>query len=258
MENLLKFWTGYTPSATDKFHPDDREDLEASIRHQNVVRCASLEEYIGSNENHRTTGKIHANLLPQPFLGDLKNADIYFVLFNPGFSDASYYEADCKALSERIAANLSGAHNEQYPFMYLDPNLCWTGGYRWWEQRLYPYVSLLGRKDGYHAGAKALSKRVAAVELFAYASRTPPWDGKKRDDALKKIPSSKVAIEAISAIVEKAKTGNAVVMFKRNAAELLGIEEKPEENLYKCGSNQGFQIGLKSVAGKRLKEWLGC
>ena len=71
-----------------------------------------------------------------------------------------------------IAQDFTGT---EFPFIWLDPEYCWHGGFRWWESKLRPILRIIAEnklRGNYLSALRSLSKRLAAVELVPYHSST--------------------------------------------------------------------------------------
>ena len=89
------------------------------------------EEFIGSDAfGDFDETKFHLSLLPVPYLGNLRTADIFILHLNPGFGLEEYADdADpClrTALRHTLKQRLDAA---EYPFCKLNPALCRTAGF---------------------------------------------------------------------------------------------------------------------------------
>lgn len=261
MNALLNFWAKYRASPNSKFHPCDRARLQELNRQGDVdfVDARNLDEYIDSGHSHHDGSHLHVHLLPTPYLGNPKKADIFFILMNPGFSDDAYFALSNKQFQNRLRQNLNGNAGENYAFLYLDPRYCWTSGYQWWEQKLYRFGDVIAGNENltHREGMQKLSQRICAIEMFPYASRALPWHGPNRENVLASIQSSLAAERAAKFAYKKALDGKALVVLKRNAASLLRIRQNKGRKVFVCAATQGFQIGRQSDSGKALKKWLG-
>ncbi len=115
---------------------------------------------------------LHLSLVPVPYAGDLENAEIVILLTNGGFSDGDYFFEDYTGVRQSLFDNLHQKPGREFPFFCLDPNLAWSGPFRWWEPKLRPIIELLMAEGmSYPNALKLLAKKIAVVELFPYHSR---------------------------------------------------------------------------------------
>jgi hypothetical protein len=108
-------------------------------------------------------------------MGDLQRADIFLLLLNPGFNVADYCaEWNVPDFRQRMERNLyQRLEGAKFPFLFLDPELCWHPGYRWWERKLRDVPVVLARErygGRYREALRELSTRIAAIELVPYHS----------------------------------------------------------------------------------------
>ena len=117
---------------------------------------------------------VHLSHLPAPFWGDLQRARVLIFLKNPGFDNTDYYlESQPDFREAHLHGLQSPAEPLPFPFIHLDPRFSWSGSFLWWEQRLRPILDALIADDGltYQQALHALSRQIAAVQLFPYRSR---------------------------------------------------------------------------------------
>ena len=100
------------------------------------------DSYIASDDyGGKTNKRLHLGLYPQPYIGDVTNASIYILLLNPGLGPIDYYSETGENGSENFRAALrnnlkQNFEDNEYPFMFLDPQFSWHSGYTWWHERL--------------------------------------------------------------------------------------------------------------------------
>jgi hypothetical protein len=102
-------------------------------------------------------------LLPVPYLGNLKRAKIILLCLNPGYNrnldkkaheDKYYYQENLKSLN----------FESHTPFYCLDPRFDYSGGYRWWVRLLKPLIR--------EFGLKTLSEKLMCLQYLGYHSKT--------------------------------------------------------------------------------------
>ena len=116
----------------------------------------------------------HLGLLPQPFMGDLKNAEIYVLTLNPGYTPTDYFGEYCvSGFRQALLRNLRQDHNwNTTPNLHLEPQYAWSGGYGYWHDRLSGVIEKFGkeRRMPYAKARSELGKKLAIIELFPYHS----------------------------------------------------------------------------------------
>ena len=105
---------------------------------------------------------LHLALLPEPYSGDLHNADIFILQANPGFDGSEYAEQyGSEEFRNRLIRSIEQKFEETaFPHVYFDT--CFNGhaGYRSWSARLRGIAT-----------DRILAKRIATLDLFPYHSR---------------------------------------------------------------------------------------
>lgn len=202
-KELIEFWRKFEgkPDQDGPYvHPEDQTLLGGDI-----------EERPSSDFEYLSTDGLKTALLPGPFQGDIESAKIIVCMLNPGVGLDSLHEVRDrkfrKAMMRQLRQHLKGV---EYKFLSLDPEYCWTGGFSWWSRkfnRLIVELMKLGLTE--EASRKRVAKHVAAVELFAYPSRT--FGSKKLVARKPEIPSSKIMK---SWIRQKAKNGAHIIVAR--------------------------------------------
>lgn len=107
--------------------------------------------------------QVVSDMYPEPFLGS-HNADIIFLNLNPGFGGEEDLKNHKKnnAFVKLLRKNLIQEEME-YPFLFLDPIISETPGYKWWNARLRTLIEKVDRKN--------LAKSLLCLEFFPYHSK---------------------------------------------------------------------------------------
>lgn len=164
---LTKFWDQCPLDKSPYQHPCDMLD-SGSI--QQDVGCYA--DYVSAfKESRLDDTKFHLGLLPQPYHGDLENAEAIILLKNPGFHASDYIAEEGfpefrKSIVKTIRQRM-GSH------MFLDPNWAWTSGFTWWESKLRKVGRCIADhkfNGDYPKALACLSRRVACLELVPYHS----------------------------------------------------------------------------------------
>ncbi len=171
-EGLVEFWKRCRLQRPRFIHPDDREKLDSS---QVATRLCDFDAYVKKPEFDKRD--LNLSLCPIPYSGNIKKADIFILLLNPGLGYTDYWgEQNVRALRDRLRANLYQSFDGiEFPFMWLDPEFCWHGGFAWWEKKLQKTILRLAEihfRGSYYRAAKSLSKRLACLELIPYHSHS--------------------------------------------------------------------------------------
>jgi len=109
------------------------------------MRCNWQEAFRAPDFCAPGDNKLHLSLLPQPFIGDVKNASIYILELNPGLGPSDYYgESEVPEYHDALLANLQQDFSKSdLPFLFLDPKFAWHGGFDWWHGKLAKVIEEL-------------------------------------------------------------------------------------------------------------------
>jgi hypothetical protein len=193
---------------------------------------------------------VHAGLVPVPYLGDLRSAEVVICLLNPGFGPVDYFAEDDEAFRKATWANLVQQDQSQdFPFFVLDPNFSWTGAFTWWWRKLQPVITEIKTKNPKITteGAIAiLGKKLAAVELIPYHSYRAPFTKK----TVEELESTRLAKEGVEAL----RKNGALVVYIRSV-KLWGKDYgdddyEPKNSEIRYPANSGQSASLKMVADK--------
>ncbi|HET9394211.1 MAG TPA: hypothetical protein VFO29_11915 [Candidatus Rubrimentiphilum sp.] len=243
------FWRRYDKRKPPFVHPDDEPALK---RHPSCV-FTSLEEYVQSRQFGVRDGTLHFGLHPAPFSGDLTTADIFVLLLNPGFDTVDIYGEYSvpefrRATEKTLAQDLKG---ENFPFVYLDPQYCWSGAYRWWERKLRDVLSVLAFQKSvrYYDALKICSEHLATIELIPYHSASAPR-------ALERLPSATAAKEYVRTnLVPRAHRGEITLIVTRQIGNWgVEIPTEPTQDivLYDTGLTRGAPLTSSSPGGAAI------
>jgi len=114
---------------------------------------------------------LHLDLLPVPFVGNLKTASVFLLMLNPGFSPRDYFaEYTVPKFRSSLLDNLRQVRG--CSFMYLDPQFSWHGGYDYWHTKLRQIIVAFAQTSGisYGRARRVFQSRIAALELVPYHS----------------------------------------------------------------------------------------
>lgn len=158
---LIDFWRNFFPKNNKVMvHQKDETVVQAFQNNPNNKRKDGENDF-----NYLSRDGLKLELPPFPILGDLKNAKVVICMLNPGVNTSDLKVFSDSKLKKRLENNLKQNFSDvEFPFPFLDPDLCWTGGFRWWHRKFKHIVGNDLEK------MKHASNHVAAVELFAYPS----------------------------------------------------------------------------------------
>jgi hypothetical protein len=173
-ESLIEHWRDFDPVAGRPYvHPKDVEWMQSNWPDALKGKLyESWSSYTAGERFGMQDNLLHLSLVPVPYAGDLENAEIVIFLTNGGFGDADYFFEDYLGVRQSLLDNLHQKPGREFPFFCLNPDLAWSGPFRWWEPKLRPIIKLLiGNNMSYTSALKVLAKKIAVVELFPYHSR---------------------------------------------------------------------------------------
>ncbi|MGA2898257.1 MAG: hypothetical protein ABSE27_11780 [Acidobacteriaceae bacterium] len=199
--------------------------------------------------------RLHLSLMPGPYLGDLSCAEFVILQINPGLAYTDYWaESKVPEFRVRLKDNLRQSFNGiEFPFPFLDPQFCWTGGFTWWEKKLRGVLTLIADRkfDGsYFEALRDLSRKLASVELVPYHSRT--FGAQK---LITKLPSVKMVKKFVhERLVPDAKAGKlTLIVMKKGSFWGLPMGQKGIV-VYPPRQAQASSLGPESPGGRAILE----
>ena len=216
----------------------------------------SWKDYYSTADFDRPEQKgLHLGLIPQPYCGDLENAEIYILMLNPGLHPTDYYgELEVPAFRKAAIDNLKQTGNKQYPFVFLNPEFSWHGGYDWWHGKLKGVIAELAKYKNisYAESRQMVSKKIASIELFPYHSKSfahHAW--------IDKLESVRLVKSYVNDyIVPKVKSGNATVIVTRQT-KVWGLKNGTNSIVYSAGKARSASLSPNSDGGKAIIKRLG-
>jgi hypothetical protein len=191
-----------------------------------------------------------------PFAGDLNRADIFILALNPGFQFSNYW-AEYKSYQYRECIERTlrqDFENVEFPFLSLDPALCWYSGFMYWEKKLRDVLLIIAETQfsgSYFDAMRSLAKRLAVIELIAYRSQS--FAAHK---LIKQLPSTAIARNHVkSNLLPRAIRGEIAIIVTRQVAS-WGIEEDGVGSgclcVYKGAQTHGSSLSSRSEGGRAI------
>jgi hypothetical protein len=168
---IVEFWKACQLEKPPFVHPEDAPVLKSRFGDLSKDLPGSFKEFVASARFGQFADKnFHFALYPHPYAGDLSRADIFILQLNPGMNLAHYHvEWNGPAFRSIMVRNMrQDLEGRDFPFWPLDPDLCGTPGFRWWESKLRDVCTIIAQKkyDGrYVEGLRAMSQRLALIEF---------------------------------------------------------------------------------------------
>jgi hypothetical protein len=225
-------------------------DKKNSVHHEDYNKYIKL-----SHSNYPRSNTFHLGLYPQPFAGDLVNAQIFILLLNPGFLFTSYYEEHHHPdFKQSLKNTLKQDLDKDFPFMWLNPKFLWTSGGQYWFRKLRSHLDKYRKENkiSYYETLSFFSKKIAVLQLYPYHSEaSPSLSGQLESTTLAK----KLLTENLLHRTEDGNTGIIVTRQSRN----WGVENESENLIIYNGNEcRGANLGInihdleKSTRGGKL------
>ena len=253
-DDLIKFWRRCSLTEPPFAHPDDWPILRKLQGRYIDEEPKDFQRFVSSSRfGDFTDTRLHLSLMPIPYGGDLRVADIIVLLLNPGFSFTDYYAethmpAYRRRLEQTLAQDFEGI---DFPFVWLDPEFCWHSGFVWWEGKLRDVITRIAKEkfNGRYVDAlRDVSKRLAHVELVPYHSSSFG-----AHQLIEDLPSvHAVRRFAQEALVKAANQGARTIIVTRQAASWRLPADTRNLAVYEGGHTRGASLGSKSLGGRAI------
>jgi hypothetical protein len=255
---LIDFWQRCDVSKAPFAHPADLPILRADSRWIEDG-AVDFDAYIaGPRFADPNDDRLHLSLLPVPYVGDLRNAEIVILLLNPGFGYSDYWaESYGPDFRKRSIETLHQSFGDtDFPFMFLDPTFCWHGGFLWWEKKLREVIREIAArkfKGNYREGLRSLSSKLACVELVPYHSSS---FGEHR--LIEKLASVQAARDFVrGGLMADAQANKRTVIVTRQV-KAWGVKPGTANLvIYEGGHTRGASLGPNSSGGKAILQRYG-
>ena len=187
---LTKFWRRCQLEKPPYVHPCDEQTIRS------VQSCSGgYDKYVEAFEKSKLSKTaFHLGLLPQPYHGDLENAQVIILWRNPGFHPSDYVAEEKYPEFRQLIKDTIRQRVRSH--MFLNPKWIWTGGFDWWESKLRKVAQQLVAHNKFEDCPSALADlaaNVASVELIPYHSVSFGKSRKYRN--LTQMPSANAARE---------------------------------------------------------------
>lgn len=189
--------------------------------------------------------KIHTEIMPAPFMGDVRNAPIVILMLNPGYDpkeeERGFY-SEYKHFWQNEIQHIPSITD--LPLFCLDEQYCKFSPY--WNDKLKPIISV--------AGKDKVAKHICKIQFFPYHSKkykNIPKKILKNGNFDKYLPSQEYNFQ----LVRKAISRNAIIIIPR-AVKIWeeAIEElKDYKNKYSTNSYGNIILSEKNLGKGYLK-----
>ena len=259
LDRLTSFWQSYKLTEPPFMHPADREVLERyRDKGRRYIDTEAKKDFAAFLKSRLfgdfSDPRFHLSLVPSPYVGDLHKAKIFVLSLNPGLSFEDYYAEMCvqkfrDRLKKTLVQDLDGV---EFPFIFLDPEFCWHGGFRWWERKLRGVIRMIAedRFNGRYLDAlRDVSKRLASLELIPYHSASF-----KAASLIRILPSAReIKCFAQAALPRDVERGDKTVIVTRKVNEWDLHTSSRNLVLYEGAAEaQAARLDPKSPGGKAI------
>ncbi len=258
MEEIIKYWSEFDQNKLDHVHIHD-EDRKIDFKNKQIKDVINYHDFIHHEKFGNVKNELHFNLLPEPYVGDIKNATIYILLLNPGFSIADYYVESKDDLRQSILNSIKQEFkDEEYPLIWLNPKYLWTPGGQWTERKLKDlicHVKETNENYSYSDALKHVSKKVAIIQLVPYHSKS--FGLGKRMMKMESVNRIKKFVK--NDIIKKAEKDKACIIQTRSISEWnLNLHKDNTKNIiiYDRGQRRSASLSEKSPAWEKMKEFI--
>ncbi len=201
-------------NSTPHLFPGD-EFLRRPDNEDSVCASQSFDTFIKSDNFGTSDRRLHINLLPIPYVGNLEKATIYILMSNPGLSNGDYYAEDRSPdFKNALVRNIRQEfETTDFPFLFLNPRFAWHPGFGYWHGKLKGFAKVIREECGltYQEALEYLAKQIACLELVLYHSEKFP-----EGDLVNELLSVECVVDYVhKVLVRKAERGQALLIVAR-------------------------------------------
>lgn len=256
-QDLIDYWKRCDFGSPPFLHPEDKPFLYQRNGTYIDDRNYDLGRFLASSRfGDFGDNRLHLSLYPSPYGGNLATADIVVLLLNPGFNLTDYYgETEVAGFRSRLLATLHQSLDDaEFPFMWLDPGLCWHGGFQWWEKKLRPILRRIAGHKGisYLEAMRDLSRRLAHVELVPYHSQNFAAGG-----LIRKLPSVRTVKQFVKNNLEVAAANGSKTVIATRRIRDWDLASQTKIIIYSGGQTRGASLGPETPGGMAILEKYG-
>lgn len=256
--NLLDAWANWSACSAPFIYDDDQKvmntkrSLNATVIHKSWKDAIKAPDFCAPGDN-----RLHLGLLPQPFFGDVRRASVYILMLNPGLGPTDYYgEYEVPAYRTALLDNLKQKfHNDKNPFLFLDPQFAWHGGFDWWHGKLAKVIECLASywNISFAEARVRLGSKLASIELIPYHSLS----FRDSDKWLRNLCTVKLAKSYVSEFVfPRVRQRKAIVIVTRKVKE-WNLPHLDGVFTYTSGQARGAHLTPDSPGGRAILRHFG-
>jgi hypothetical protein len=249
MIELVEFWKSCDLSHPPYVHDCDQPYIDAAANVSKVILRTHREFVEHPTFGDENDSSLHLGLLPVPYQGNLSKADIFIIMLNPGLGLSDYQTEEDEKHAEQVRFIIKQNFADvEYPFLSLNPNYAWTGGFQWWERKLRKVIRQVAIGhcgNDYAAALRSMSQRLAAIEIFPYHSRNF-----KAGSLRSSLPSVRKAKEFVQGLLPRARKGEITIIVSRGIKS-IGIDDHKLAN-YDPKLARGASLGPGTQGGAAI------
>jgi hypothetical protein len=251
--DLISCWRSCNLTAPPYLFPDDVSRMANS----DFKVFQSFDGYVASKEFGLSSDtSLHAGLLPLPFVGNLENASVFILMLNPGLSAGDYFaEQNSPEFRNTCIRNLRQENgNDDYPFVFLNPQFAWHPGFGYWHKKLDDIIEKLARQSGmaYQEAMSKLAKNLTCLELIPYHSKSFG-----SAPLLNILPSVSVMLSFVHEILIPKAEDDKVVIIATRSVKNWRLPEHENIITYEGGETRSAHLSLTSRGGVAIANRLG-
>ena len=255
---LLEAWANTRFDQPPYVFEADVPILRSSPRAKDLDIIGRSCDEVAKHPDYDSEKSLHFSLLPQPFNGDLLNAEIYVLTLNPGFA-CSDYDANYRKPRYRQALldNIKQTQpSDVLPFFFLDRKFHRHGGFGYWCDRLRSTIEEIAKCRGISPDEvrNILGRKLAVIELVPYHSKKADGLDKLRE----MLSSARMAHDFVRQYVQrKARSDRAIVIVVRGYPTwkyALGPDLVCSGSVIRDDNRRGY-LSPKTTGGKAIIKW---
>ncbi|MGH6824790.1 hypothetical protein [Methyloceanibacter sp.] len=187
-------------------------------------------------------------------MGDLERAEIYVLMLNPGFKPLDYKaESDNRFRQALVATLRQELEAQEFPFVCLDPQFAWTGGFSYWFGKLGDVVREIAKRrfnNKPRCALRFLATKLAVMQAFPYRSESFGAGG-----VVQKLPSFLKAKNFVHSSLATANGGKIFILLR--GAELWSVSSRfPPAIVYDPAQARSASLSLESQGGEAIIDHL--
>ena len=250
MHRLLAAWRAFELEQGRFILPGDERLLDEPglTRH-----CGDWQGFISDPDFGAVgDGRIHLDLLPMPFVGNLEAASVFLLMANPGLAPSDYFgEYEIADYRSALRTNLRQTDSG---FLFLEPRFAWHGGFLYWNTKLRSLIDTYGRRAGitYGEARRLFQAKLAVLQLVPYHSLSfAVPDGVS--NALESVALARAFVR--EELLPRARAGRCLIVVCRRASA-WGLPDCENVVTYAATEARSAHLGPRSRGGAAILAFL--